>query len=261
MLMLLSPAKSLIEGPAVADLPHSTPVLLEETERLAKETRGLSTKNLKTLMGISDKLADLNHQRFQDFEVPLHPDTARQAVRMFNGGVYVGLDAATLSPDDIAFGQDTVAILSGFYGVLRPLDLMLPYRLEMGTKLENRRGPNLYAFWGERIAQTVDGWLADHDEKVIVNLASNEYFHAVSGALKSPVITPRFEDVKDGKSRVVSFFAKAARGMMVRWALQHRAERAEELKGFDSGGYTFVPDDSTDTRWVFRRQQPPPARR
>ncbi|MBX2803145.1 MAG: peroxide stress protein YaaA [Myxococcales bacterium] len=260
MLMVLSPAKSLVEGPAVPELEASQPQMLDQTRMLLRTTRRLSPAKLKGLMSISDKLAQLNHGRFQAFEEPLTADNSRQAVRMFNGDVYLGLDASTLSPEDLAFGQDKVAILSGFYGLLRPLDLIQPYRLEMGTKLKTRRGTDLYAFWGDRITKRLKRWLREHDDRTVVNLASQEYFRSVQPtALPGPVITPRFLDVKDGKARVLSFFAKRARGHMVRWALQHRVSSPEALKDFDGGGYTFREELSEETTWTFTRPQPPPV--
>ncbi|MEO0604393.1 MAG: peroxide stress protein YaaA, partial [Myxococcota bacterium] len=179
---------------------------------------------------------------------------------MFNGDVYLGLDAATLSNEDLVFGQNHLAILSGLYGVLRPLDVIQPYRLEMGTKVSTRRGGDLYAFWGDRIAKVLAERLAAHDDPTVVNLASKEYFSAVAvSALPGPVVTPVFRDVKDGKSRVISFFAKRARGEMARFALQRRITRPEDLKAFDGGGYTFQSDLSDETQWVFTRPQPPPV--
>jgi len=261
VLMVLSPAKNLLEGPAIEDLPSSTPPLLSDTAKLAKVARRWTVADLQDRMSLSDKLATLNRDRFQSFEEDPGPDRARQAARLFNGDVYLGLDAATLSRDDLVFGQDHLAILSGLYGVLRPLDLAQPYRLEMGTKNRTRRGEDLYAFWGDRIAKVLAARLADHDDKTLVNLASKEYFSAVRTAgLPGPVVTPVFRDIKDGKARVISFFAKRARGGMARFALQQRLTRAEGLQAFDGGGYRFDLDASTETQWVFTRPQPPPAR-
>ncbi len=259
--MVLSPAKNLLEGPAIEGLPTSEPPLLDDTAALSKVARDWSVADLKELMSLSDKLATLNRERFQSFEAAPGPEHARQAVRLFNGDVYLGLDASTLTRDDLVFGQDHLAILSGLYGVLRPLDLVQPYRLEMGTKVRTSRGPNLYAFWGDRIAKVLADRLASHDDPTIVNLASNEYFSAVKvDAIPGRVVTPVFRDVKDGKGRVISFFAKRARGEMARFGLQQRITTPEGLKAFAGGGYTFQPDASTETKWVFTRPQPPPAR-
>ncbi|MEM7352119.1 MAG: peroxide stress protein YaaA [Acidobacteriota bacterium] len=262
MLMLLSPAKSLVEGSAVADLPATRPAMLDQTETLMKTTRRLSAPKLKELMGISDKLAVLNRQRFRDWTTPFTPENARQAVLTFNGDVYRGFDAGTLSGEDLAFAQEHLVILSGLYGALRPLDLIQPYRLEMGTQLKTRRGKNLYAFWGERITEQLNQLTEGHKDRTIVNLASNEYFSSVHpDKLAAPLVTPVFKDVKNGKARVLSFFAKAARGMMARWATLNRATTADQLRAFDGGGYVLQEALSTETRWEFHRPQPPPVSR
>lgn len=260
MLMVLSPAKSLTEGPAIEDLPHTMPPLLAESERLVTTARRLSVSKLKSLMSISDDLATLNHARFQSWEQPFTPDNARQAVRLFAGDVYQGLEAESLSPEDLRFGQQHLAILSGLYGVVRPLDLVQPYRLEMGSKLKTRRGPNLYAFWGDRITRQLSAWLSEHDDPTLVNLASKEYFSSVKPELlPGPVVTPTFRDVKDGKARVLAFFAKRARGAMARWAIEHRVSRPEALQECDVMGYRFQSELSSATDWVFTRDQPPPV--
>ncbi len=262
MLMLLSPAKSLVEGSAVADVPATQPAMLDDTETLMKTTRRLTAPKLQELMGISDKLAVLNRQRFRDWTTPFTADNARQAVLTFAGDVYRGLEADTLSREDLTFAQDHLVILSGLYGVLRPLDLMQPYRLEMATKLKTRRGKDLYSFWGERITKQINELTEGRDDRTIVNLASNEYFNSVrSEKLAGPVITPVFKDVKDGKARVLSFFAKAARGKMARWAIQSRATSADQLRAFDGDGYSLQESLSTETRWEFHRPQPPPVSR
>lgn len=262
MLILLSPAKNLVEGSAVPGLPAPQPAMLDQTETLMKTTRRLSAPKLQALMGISDKLADLNRQRFRDWNTPFTTENARQAVLMFNGDVYRGLDASTLSPEDLAFAQEHVVILSGLYGALRPLDLIQPYRLEMGTRLKTRRGKDLYAFWGERITERLNQLNEGRDDGTVVNLASEEYFGSVRpGNLGGPLATPIFKDVKEGKARVLSFYAKAARGMMARWAILNRATRADQLRDFDGGGYVLQPELSTETRWEFHRPQPPPVSR
>lgn len=254
MLILLSPAKSLVEGPAVADLPVTQPLLLDQTEVLMKTTRRLSAPKIKKLMGVSDQLAVLNRQRFRDWATPFTTENARQAALMFSGDVYRGLDAATLSAGDLAFAQDHVVILSGLYGVLRPLDLIQPYRLEMGTRLSTRRGRDLYAFWGRRITDLVNRLTEGHDNRTVVNLASKEYFKAVQPEkLAGPLVTPTFKDVKDGKARFLSFFAKATRGKMARWAIQNRLTTADQLRSFDGGGYVLQPELSDDSHWEFQR--------
>lgn len=260
MLMVLSPAKNMAVGPAIEDLPATDPPLADDTAKLVRVACRWKVADLKRLMSLSDDLATLNHDRFQVFAADPGPERARQAARLFAGDVYLGLDAATLTRDDLVFGQDHLAILSGLYGVLRPLDLAQPYRLEMGTKVKTRRGTDLYAFWGDRIAKVLAARLAEHDDPTLVNLASKEYFSAVKvAALPGPVITPVFRDVKGGKARVISFFAKRARGEMARFALQQRITRPEDLQAFEGGGYRFQPDQSTDAQWVFTRPQPPPV--
>lgn len=262
MLMVLSPAKKLIEGYAVEGLPSTQPALLDQTETLMKTTRRLTAPKLQKLMGISSSLAVLNRQRFCDWTTPFTRENARQAALTFDGDVYRGLAAATLSGDDLAFAQEHVVILSGLYGVLRPLDLMQPYRLEMGTRLKTRRGKDLYAFWGKRITDQLNRFTEGHEDRTIVNLASNEYFKAVQpGRLEGPLVTPVFKEVKDGKARVLSFFAKPARGMMARWATQNRVTHADQLRAFDGGGYVLQPELSDETRFEFHRPQPPPVGR
>lgn len=257
MYILLSPAKKLVEPPA-ADLPATEPELLDQTLELMQTARRLSSADLQRLMRISEPLGDLNRARFQSFSTPFNRENARQAALSFAGDVYVGLDAGSLSAEDLEWAQSHVGILSGLYGLLRPLDLMQPYRLEMGTPLENPRGSDLYAFWGERIAEAIRAHLDGLEDPTVVNLASNEYFRSVdTRRLGQPVITPVFQDVKDGKARTISFFAKKARGMMARWAILNRVERAEALKRCDAGGYRFDPEASSGSRWVFRRPQPP----
>lgn len=261
MLIVLSPAKRLTEGSLDPTLPHSQPALLDQAALLARTTRRLSRRKLKELMGISDKLAELNHGRFQALTTGSAPQAGRQAVRMFAGDVYVGLDAASLSADDLAFAQERIAILSGLYGLLRPLDQIEPHRLEMGTRLATRRGPDLYAFWGDRITDELKRRLEGHADPTLVNLASHEYFSAVRPErLAAAVITPRFLEVRDGKARVLAFYAKKARGRMARWAIERRVEHAEALKGFDHDGYRFDPGASDEHTWTFHRPQPPPAR-
>ena len=258
MLTILSPAKNLDLEPLSGALPSSTPVFLKDTAVLSKRCKQLSTNSLKKLMSISDKLATLNHQRFQDFQI--ESPAGKQAALTFNGDVYRGLDAATLSPQDHVFANDHLAILSGLYGLLRPLDLIQPYRLEMGTRLNNTRGKNLYAFWGKRISTQINTVTQSHSDPTLVNLASGEYFKAIqSNHLQVPVVTPVFKEEWNGQSKVISFMAKRARGMMARYAIQQRLEAPEGLKEFTDGGYKFARQLSDDTTWVFTRPKPPPA--
>jgi len=260
MLALLSPAKRLDFTPPPTATARSTPALLDETGRLIKTTRNLSQKKLRELMDISPALAKLNADRYKQLTTTLGPDNAKQAVLAYMGQAYLGLDAASLSEEDLAFAQEHLGILSGLYGYLRPLDLIQPHRLEMGTRLKTRRGATLYDFWGERVHRLVKARLAEGDG-VLVNLASAEYFKVVRAKqLGGRIITPVFMDTKGGKSRVLFVFAKHARGMMARTIIQRRLTDAESLKGFDAGGYRWREDLSVGDRWVFERPQPPSPR-
>lgn len=256
MLFLLSPAKSLDFTPVDDAPPATTPELASDVAVLAATTRKLKKGDLKRLMSISDTLAELNVARFQALD-PERQDEGLQAALAFDGEVYSGLDARSLSADDLNWAQDHVRILSGLYGVLRPLDRIQPYRLEMGTRLKTRRGADLYDFWGDRIAKSLNHAVAGHAEPTVVNVASEEYASAVDRkALKAPMLTLRFLEEKDAQARVLSFFAKKARGSFVRWAVQRRAERIDELKDFSLGGYRFRPDLSDAKSWSFSRPQP-----
>lgn len=261
MLAILSPAKRLVEGPAVPELPHTLPELLDDTRTLAGVTRRLRAKDVRSLMDVSEELAVLNVARFQALADEPTPGTARQAALSFAGDTYLGLDAPSLTADELGWAQDHVAILSGLYGLLRPLDLMQPYRLEMGTRLKTRRGGDLYAFWGDRIARALERRLEGHADRTLLNLASEEYAKAARlDALGVRVVTPVFQDTKDGKARTLFMFAKKARGATARWLVQHRPAHTDALREATIDGYRLVPDESTDTRWIFRREQPPPVR-
>lgn len=256
MLFLLSPAKSLdYERPLPAGLDHTLPPFIAESANLIETLRQLSPQDIGQLMSISDKLAQLNAARFGAWSPEFTSDNARQALFAFNGDVYEGLDAYSLQAPDIAWAQEHLVMLSGLYGALRPLDWMQPYRLEMGTRLANARGSNLYQFWGNRIAQLLNTRLAqDRQPPVVINLASQEYFKSVDlKHLQARVIECVFEDYKDGKYKIISFHAKHARGLMARFAVQQRVEQPEQLLAFDSNGYAYAPEASSDNRWVFRR--------
>lgn len=257
MLVVLSPAKKLdFETENTADTTEQ-PRFLSQAKKLARDAKKLKSKDLQALMSISENLADLNVQRFKAFKPPFTAANARPAIDAFQGDVYVGFDAKSLDEQGRSFANDHIRILSGLYGLLNPLDLMQAYRLEMGTRFANERGANLYEFWGDRIAKAIDKDLADHDSKVLINLASNEYFKAVpTKSLKAQVITPVFQEVKDGRARVISFLAKKARGMMARYIVDHEIDAPEGLKDFTQGGYAFAADQSTDSKWVFSRPQP-----
>ncbi len=259
MLILISPAKNMNFDPALAETPAATkPVFLKDARDIAGVARELSPARLKKLMGISDKLAELNHERFVTFRGDGKSNVQKPAALAFNGEVYLGLDAKTMSAKDFAFAQDHVRILSGLYGLLRPLDAIEPYRLEMGSGLKNPRGKNLYEFWGDRISMEINKTLKGRKNPVVINLASNEYFAAVDrDALDATVVTPSFKDEKDGKLRALQFFAKRARGSMARWAIDKRIDTIDALKKCDADGYKFRAKESTETEWLFTRPQPP----
>lgn len=256
MLALISPAKTLDYQSAVPDTSNTQPQLLAETQQLIAICRQLSPTQLASLMKISDKLASLNAVRFQQWHLPFTDDNARAAILAFKGDVYTGLQAEDFSRDDFAFAQDHLAILSGLYGLLRPLDLMQPYRLEMGTALANPRGHNLYAFWGNIISQHLAQQLQQQCANVLVNLASDEYFTAVKAQqLPVPVIKPIFLDEKQGKFKVISFYAKKARGLMCRFIVKERLTDVQQLKEFELAGYQFAKEQSTAQQWVFKRTE------
>ena len=256
MLILLSPAKSLdFETPPHLH-DHSQPDFLAESARLIGRLRELAPNELASLMGISDPLAELNFGRYAAWSTPFTPANAKPAVLAFNGDVYEGLDAGTLSVADLLFAQDRVRILSGLYGVLRPLDLIQPYRLEMGTRLVNSRGKDLYAFWGSRIAEAVNAAARASGSPTLVNLASDEYFKSVKPKkLKGRIVTPVFEDWKGGRYKIISFYAKRARGLMSRYVIGKRIDEVEALQGFDAEGYAFAADASDADTLVFRRRE------
>ncbi|MCL2887568.1 MAG: peroxide stress protein YaaA, partial [Betaproteobacteria bacterium] len=223
---------------------------------LIRQLRRLSPADIANLMGLSDPLARLNFNRYADWQPPFSPDNAKQAALAFAGDVYDGLDARTLDADDLAFAQRQVRILSGLYGILRPLDLMQPYRLEMGTRFANEAGKDIYAFWGERLLTAINAELAAMARPVVVNLASEEYFKAVGGRkIAGTVIQPVFEDWKNGRYKIISFYAKRARGLMTRYAVVNRLSEPEGLQDFTAEGYAFAPQVSDAATWVFRRRQ------
>ncbi len=256
MLVVVSPAKKLDFESRIPVNDFTQPAMLEDTNRLMEVCRTLSPADLSSLMKISDKLATLNANRFAEFSTPFTIDNARQAMYAFNGDVYTGLDAYTLSEDSVAYAQNHLRILSGLYGLLRPLDLMQAYRLEMGTKLANSDGKDLYAFWDDRITQVLNDAMEEQGDNVLVNLASNEYFKAVKKKqLNGMVITPTFKDCKNGQYKIISFFAKKARGLMARYIIENRVEDVDGLKAFDVDGYVFSEEQSSSTELVFLRNQ------
>lgn len=256
MLILLSPAKALDYKTPPHIATCTQPAYLKQSETLIRQLRKLSPADIANLMDLSDSLALLNFNRYADWSLPFTPENAKQAVLAFDGDVYDGLDAKNLSAADLDFAQQHVRILSGLYGILKPLDLMQPYRLEMGTRFANEGGKDLYAFWGETLLNAINAELEAMPQPVAVNLASEEYFKAAVGRkIKGQVIQPVFEDWKTGKYKIISFFAKRARGLMTRYAVENRLTAPEGLKNFASDGYAFAPEASDDKTWVFRRRQ------
>ncbi len=255
MLMIISPAKTLDYESPLATETHTQPDFLDDACELIDQLKKLEPHQVSNLMSISDKLGQLNAERFQTWHTPFTPDNARQAVLAFKGDVYTGLDAESFSSEDFSFAQKHLRILSGLYGLLKPLDLMQPYRLEMGTRFENTRGKDLYAFWGSKITEALNQLLAS-DDKVLVNLASNEYFKSVQKKhLDARLVTPQFKDWKNGQYKMISFYAKKARGLMCRYAIQNRITQADDLKGFNLEGYYFSEDQSDNNNWVFLRDE------
>jgi cytoplasmic iron level regulating protein YaaA (DUF328/UPF0246 family) len=253
MLIVLSPAKSLdLDTPPTTKL-HTQPSFLDHSEQLIGRLRDFSPVQIGELMDLSDNLSALNVARYASWT----KDTAegRQAVMAFNGDVYAGLDARSLKPAQLDYAQARIRILSGLYGMLRPLDLIHPHRLEMGTRLSNPRGKDLYAFWGETITKALNQTASDQGADTLVNLASEEYFKSVKPKLLDvPVITPQFEDWKNGKYKIISFYAKRARGMMARYAAVKGITDPQKLKKFDIDGYAYDKSDSDDKTWIFRRK-------
>ena len=253
MLVLLSPAKKMdLETDAMRE-SYSEPRLLQQSEKLIKKAKTLKASDLQAMMGVSENIADLNVARFKAFKTPFTLANAKQALDAFKGDVYVGLDAETLNDADAAFAQKHLRILSGLYGLLRPLDLIQAYRLEMGIKFATDKGSNLYHFWGETITDLVNEDLKAGD---LINLASGEYFKAIKAKkIKGRIITPVFKDMKNGQAKVISFFAKKARGMMARYIIDKRLEDASLLKKANVGGYRYQPNLSNDDTWVFLRDE------
>jgi uncharacterized protein len=254
MLIVLSPAKTLDFESPILDVEASRPEFSADAARLVTCLRELPPARIAALMSLSDRLASLNAERYANYSARGKPAVARQALLAFDGDVYAGLDARNLPEQALHFAQRHLRILSGLYGVLRPLDLIQPYRLEMGTRLQTARGGDLYAYWGSRPAKALKRALDGHDTAVLVNLASEEYFKAIDRrALGVPVIQPIFQERREGAFRIIGFSAKRARGMMARFAIDHRLTDPEGLKAFDRDGYGFDRKASTEQNWYFRR--------
>ncbi len=256
MLLVVSPAKKLDFESPLATEKFSQPTMLEQSQLLINDCVKLSPDQIATLMKLSDKLAGLNAARFGEWSIPFNQENARQAILSFNGDVYTGLDAQTFSEDDFDFAQKYFRILSGLYGLLKPLDLMQAYRLEMGCKLANSRGENLYHFWGELITNELNKALSEQGDEVLINLASTEYFKSVKKKqLNATIITPAFKDWKNGQYKMISFFAKKARGLMARYIIQNKLTSVEQLKDFDLAGYQYNESFSKGNDWVFTRKE------
>lgn len=255
MLIVISPAKTLdFETPPISK-EHTQPDFLDDSAELISALKKLEPDQIGRLMSISPTLATLNSNRYLAWSRFSTTENAKQALLAFKGDVYVGLDADTLTEPQLAFAQNHLRILSGLYGLLRPLDLIQPYRLEMGTQFKNQRGKNLYEFWGNKITQALNQTIQQQKIATLVNLASNEYFQAIqTDKLNARVITPVFKDQKNGAYKIISFFAKKARGMMSRYIIQNKISKLEEIKSFDSGGYWFSQNDSNAEQWVFKRE-------
>ena len=258
MLMVISPAKTLDYETPPATARFTQPHYLDHSQELIEQLRELSPQQIGELMLLSDKLSGLNAARFGSWTPAFTPENAKQALLAFKGDVYTGLNAVDFNEADFDYAQTHLRMLSGLYGLLRPLDLMMPYRLEMGTKLANARGKDLYAFWGTRISEWLNEALAEQGDDVLLNLASNEYFSAVKkSALNARIINTEFKDLKNGQHKIISFYAKKARGMMSRFVIKERINNPDHLKQFDEQGYRFSAEQSKPDLLVFLRDHAP----
>ncbi len=256
MLIVISPAKTLDLDPAPASLKHSQPSMLKQSEQLIDILTTKSPLDIEKLMKISPKLAELNVERYHQWSRPFNKKNAKQAILAFKGDVYTGLEADNFSESDFEYAQNHLRILSGLYGVLRPLDLMQAYRLEMGIKLENTEGKNLYEFWANRITDNINKQLKTLDSEILLNLASNEYFKSVKKKnVSADIVTPIFKDWKNGQYKMISFFAKKARGVMSAWVIQNQVEDLDTLLTFKKNGYKYSAKDSDELNPVFLRKQ------
>ena len=253
LVTIISPAKKLDYSPVEKNIDSTIPSLLEHSNELIKDLKSLNPQEVSSLMSLSDKLGALNYERFQEWETPFTKSNSKQAILAFNGDVYQGLDAESLSETELIWAQKHVRILSGLYGILKPMDLMQPYRLEMGTKFATKRGQNLYDFWNSIITEELNKNFSS-DNSNLLNLASNEYFKSINvSELKANVISPVFMDKKNGKYKIISFFAKKARGLMTRYVIKNRIEDITDIQNFDEGGYFFSEAMSEDNKPVFCR--------
>ena len=254
MIAIISPAKKLnfsVDSPIKA---FTQCHFLNESRKLVDEAKDYSFDEIMKMMNVSENIANLTVQRFQDWKTPFNKNNAKQAALAFNGDTYTGLEAETFSKEDFDYSQDHLRILSGLYGLLRPLDLIQPYRLEMGTKINNSKGKNLYEFWGRKISEKLNKDISNHDSKYIINCASDEYFKVIGlQNLNVQVIKPIFKDVKNGVPKVISFFAKRARGMMSKYIIKNRVQTINDLHGFNDNGYEFQPDQSDNNKLIYIR--------
>jgi uncharacterized protein len=256
MLIVISPAKTLDYETAPTTKDFTQPEFLKESRKLISELKKLSPSEVSSLMKISDKLGTLNYLRFGDWKTPFTLNNAKQALLAFKGDVYTGIDAESFSKQDLKFAQKHLRILSGLYGILKPLDLMQAYRLEMGTQFENKQGKDLYEFWGAKITDQINKDLKDSKSKYLINLASNEYFKSLqANDINAEIIVPVFKDFKNGKYKIISFYAKKARGLMSAYIIKNRLKNPEDIKAFNIDGYKFYKSESSDTNWVFQRKQ------
>ena len=256
MLTILSPAKKLSHECFARTQNHTTPKFLNESQVLVDILRRKKPIDLQNLMGISDKLSVLNWERFQNWKLPVEKSNAKEAIYHFQGDTYSGLNTEELSSGEITFAQKNTRILSGLYGVLKPLDLILPYRLEMGTKLKNNKGDSLYQFWGDTLSKFITNELKSHSAKVLINCASVEYFKSLNNnSLKADVITPHFKELKNGNYKIISFFAKKARGMMARFIIKNKIQEPSKILQFDYAGYQYNEQLSSPLNPVFTRAQ------
>lgn len=254
MLIVISPAKTLDYDTPPVTRTHSQPRFLDLSQRLIDNLRNYSAPELAQLMKLSTKLAELNFERYYTWSLPFTPENAKQAVLAMKGGVYTGLDAESFTEEDFAFARKHLRILSGLYGVLRPLDLMQPYRLEMGTRLPNEHGKDLYAFWGSAITEAVNRDLAAQGDDILINLAYGEYFRSIRpGLVNGRIVTPQFKEAKSGGYRMVGVYAKRARGLMSRFIIENRLSDPESIKEFALEGYRYNDLLSHGERWVFTR--------
>ncbi len=259
MIITLSPSKGQNFESAAPTQTYTIPTQLSESEVLVEQLKKLSKSNISELMSISENLAELNYQRYKDFKTPFNEQNAKQALFAFKGDVYSGINTASMNQADYDYAQNHLRILSGLYGCLKPLDLIQPYRLEMKTKLKTNKADNLYQYWGENITNELNDALQNQKEKIIVNLASNEYWKSVKPKnLDGKVINVAFKENKDGKSRIIAIFAKKARGMMADFLIRNRVESVEGIKNFDYADYKFDKKVSNDDLFVFSRKQPKP---